>query len=509
MKNNKGVRDILLSSKFNGLRVPHLKGHVKVTLHNCRTGKNEVSEGDNIVTNAIRDLFALNYLGGIDYDKLTPLFAKWFGGVLCYDAAHTIDPDNYFPQSGHNLVAHAGDTAPATAEIIAQDLTRGMPLSVIKRNGEIAMTWEWGSEQGNGYIRGISLTHADTGNAGLGNNSDAFQNFQPFSNLSGLPNINTYRGSAEEIHAMYDEEHSLSFYIGEPGDYQSSIADRTSSKITANINRLAFFKAGLYDTLSPNTEYNSQFRRTFTVDTSITFYMQPAFWFDYENKYLWLFTNITGYGTYREYSYSNSEVKYAVIDCNTGTLRTSGTITNLENDFAPVCAKYHEYGDDRTPSYNTIPFDGTTIYLPTGPNQNNMFYYGQIPVTGWRKIDITNQADQTYMPMNTTITYLRPGVIGGSLAVGDGIVGNGNASYKSGTILPYSTGCLGYSFCGYNRLSSFVFPLSNQNLASRARYILANKMINTTLYNPEDEVHKTTAKAMQIEYTLTEVGDES
>jgi hypothetical protein len=384
-----------------------------------------------------------------------------------------------------------------------------MPLSVTRRDGEIAMTWEWGSEQGNGYVRGISLTHADTGNAGLGNTSTAFQNFQPFSNISGLPSVSTNRGSAEEIHAIYDENHSLSFYIGESGAYQASTSDLVTTKVTVNVSRLAFFKAGLYETLSPNTTYNSTYRRSFTVDTSITFYMQPAFWFDYENKYLWLFTNITGYGTYREYSYSNSEVKYAVIDCTTGTLRTSGTITNLETDFAPVCAKYHEYGDDRTPAYNTIPFDGRTIYLPTGPNQNNMFYYGQIPITGWRKIDITNQADQTYMPMNTTITYLRPGVIGGSLVVGDGVVGIGSASYKSGTILTYNTGTLGYSFSSYNRLSSFVFPLSNKESASRARYILANKMVNTTLFNPEDEIHKTTAKAMQIEYTLTEVGDES
>lgn len=501
------VIDRYRAENIGGLKLPKLKGHVKITLHNCRTGKNEVVEGDNIVTNAVRDLFALNYLGGINYANLLPLYAKWFGGVLCYDAAHTIDPDNYFPQAGHNLVAHAGDTAPGTAEKIAEDYTRGMPLSIVQRDNEIAMTWEWGSEQGNGYIRGISLTHKDTGNAGLGNTSSEFQNFSPFSNLSGLPNINTYRGSSEEIHAMFDDNHALSFYIGDEGEYQSSISDRTSSKITVNISRLAFFKAGLYDTLSPDTSHNSSYRRTFTVDTSIAFYMQPAFWFDYENKYLWVFTNITGYGTYREYTYSNNEVKYAVIDCNTGTLRTTGTITNLEHDFAPVCAKYHEYGDDRTPEYSSIPFDGTTIYLPTG--SGNDFYHGVVTITGWRKIDITNQANQTYMPMNTSINYIRPGIIGGCLAIGDGVVGNGSASYKSGTLLPYNTGLLGYSFSARNRLSSFVFPLGGQQSTSRPRYILANKMINTSLFNPEDEIHKTTAKAMQIEYTLTEVGDES
>jgi len=38
-----------------------------------------------------------------------------------------------------------------------------------------------------------------------------------------------------------------------------------------------------------------------------------------------------------------------------------------------------------------------------------------------------------------------------------------------------------------------------------SRYVLANKMQLTTLYNLGTPVHKTTAKSMQITYQLTEV----
>ena len=52
------IKDKTYLTGFNQPKLPKLKGHVKITLHNCRTGKNEVVEGDNIITNAVNDIFA-------------------------------------------------------------------------------------------------------------------------------------------------------------------------------------------------------------------------------------------------------------------------------------------------------------------------------------------------------------------------------------------------------------------------------------------------------------------
>ena len=104
------IKDKTSLTGFNQVKIPKLKGHVKITLHNCRTGKNEVIEGENIITHAVRDIFANNQLGGIDYFKCMPLWSKWFGGVLCYENAFTIpqgqsapDPDDYFIQGPCSL----------------------------------------------------------------------------------------------------------------------------------------------------------------------------------------------------------------------------------------------------------------------------------------------------------------------------------------------------------------------------------------------------------------------
>jgi hypothetical protein len=127
------IKDTYRLNGFNSVKLPKLKGHVKLTLHNCKNGKNEVYEGDNIITNAVRDIFANNYLGAIDYSKTMPLWSNWYGGILCYENAFAVDsqtglpdPDDYFPQGDdvNPVTAHAGATVP---QDFADDLKRGMP----------------------------------------------------------------------------------------------------------------------------------------------------------------------------------------------------------------------------------------------------------------------------------------------------------------------------------------------------------------------------------------------
>ena len=40
-----------------------LKGHTKITLTDVKTGETKVVEKDNMVTNAVADIFAMNWSG--------------------------------------------------------------------------------------------------------------------------------------------------------------------------------------------------------------------------------------------------------------------------------------------------------------------------------------------------------------------------------------------------------------------------------------------------------------
>ena len=494
------LEDKIRSSELNKMRLPRLKGHVKVTLHNCNTKKNEVWEGDNIVTNAVRDIFALNYMGGITYSKLLPLYQKWFGGILCYDTAHTLSADNYFPQAGHGLVAHAGDQAPGTAAIIEEDLTRGAPLHVDTTNDDsVTMTWEWGSEQGNGDIAALSLTHKDTGNVGLGNTSSAFKAFNPFDEIEGsqLSNISAWLKAPENTVAQYDDNHGLMFYIGNDGDYNPNFLSSTN-KVTVYIKKAAFTKAGLYETINPSNTHVQKF----TITTSVTFYCQPAYYFDATNKRLWLFSNLTGLS-----AYSKKYMNYTVIDCENQTEYAHGTIEALEEDLAPVCMT----GSGIIyvmPRYANIVFDGTYFYFPTssGADFNSPV---KANVKGYRRINFNSQADQSLISFNEVQTILRPAMLGGGLIINSGRVCWGNTGYTCANFLPDNV--MQYPNYGFNQPynpTSYVVPIGAQpsdDPISRPRYILANKMVNTTLFNLDSVVHKTTAKALNIQYTLTEV----
>ena len=496
------MRDFIYKQGFTPAKLPRLKGHVKVSLHNCRTGKTEIQEGDNIVTNALRDLFALNYLGGIDYSKLLPLYQKFFGGILCYDTAHTLDADNYFPVAGHGLTAHAGDTAPATAAIINEDLSRGSPLHVdTGTDGQVTMTWEWGSEQGNGYIRALSLTHKDTGNAGLGNTSSAFQAFQPLEQIQGSQLASVSSNLEKAILTQYDDNHGLSYLIGGDGEYAQNPRGFETNKITVYIDRLAYSKAGLIDTLVPITTH----QRKFTVTTTMKWYIQPAYWFDYANKRLYLFSNITG-GYSSSFPYDNTVMKYAVIDCENESVYTEGTITSDTSNLARISSQ------STGVQYMSLNFvnltkEGNYIFLPTGSGNT---------ITGYKKINMSNQGEtQTPYPFTSSVSAARYGLAGGGVQ----IIGNrvlwGSSGYACTDSVPQPEENQRWSYAIHqaNKIATLAARVqaiqgSYTPAATTPRYILANKMVNTTLFNLDSEIHKTTAKSLNVQYTLTEVSGE-
>lgn len=499
---------------FNTPKIPQIKGHVKITLHNCRTGKNEVIEGENIVTNAMRDILAANYAGGINYSKLfgtEGLWKKWFGGVLLYEQAHTLNPDNYYPQSDddNHLFAHAGQNP--IDPLYDDDLTRGNPVAAafIQTEDTVKQVWEWGSARGNvpdgRYIRALSLTHSDVGDAGLGSSSYVFSQLTPLESIGGF--ASNERISGKEVYAPYDEAHGIAFAIGNDGEWTGGNQAFETNKITVYKRKFPFSKTGLYQTQVSD----GRFEEKFTIQISFNVYAQPCFYFDQVNKRLWLFTNYTSASTY-----SKSVIKYSIIDCENQTEYAHGTITSDTENIAPL-----GYGDNTT-FYNGgrsvfmgIVFDGIYFYFPTGINNGA----GDIKerLTGYQKINFSNQADQTTISLNSgEITKFWSPLYCGGLLVSMGGVVNGDTLYpcQSNWSLPYASG---YSVFAEqpNKPSSYITQLDTLRLTSAAavcpRDIFANKLLNMTLFNLPSPIQKTSSQSMTVEYTLQEVdgGSES
>lgn len=513
------IKDKYRLNGFNMVKLPKLKGHIKLTLHNCRTGKNEVVEGDNIITNAVRDIFLNNQLGGIDYSKLLPLWSKWFGGVLCYENAHplvggVLDPDDYYPQGDliNPVTAHAGQASP---QDLADDSKRGMPNTAgqVFADGVVKQAWEWGSTQGNGNISALSLTHADVGDCGLGSTSNAFGAFSPFALIQGsqLPDSDAGLINKDNLFTRYDDNHGLFFTIGDVGDfYYGRHTSFATKKLTVYVRRLPYFKAGLIETLHADSDY----QRVFTVETSgATMYAQPSYYFDVEHKYLWIFYNNTSTcgseaGAYWwEGTWSNNTVNYFVVDCENEEIIDEGTIVSASNDLAPLSMpRAIGAGASETDFYVNacIVKDGSYVYLPTGTINGYWTAYNNYRITGYRKINITNQADQDVIEFNDTQNAFMSAIKAGGIIINSGRVVNGGVGYSCVSQLTESN----RAFNDVHKPSFLAMPIGVGNQSGTLpRYIVANKMVNTSKFNLPSTVQKTSNQSMTIEYTLQEVSE--
>ena len=541
------IKDTHKLQGFDKFKMPKLHGHVKIKTYYPLSGNiAQIVEGDNIITNAVRDIFANNYMGCLDNSKILPIWQTWYGGVLCYQSAHPtnngqLDPDVYFPQSDleNALIAHAGRTA--IDPLHDDDSTRGNPVmqDYVATMNSIKQVWEWGTSHGNGVISALSLTHTDTGSYGLGNAGYAFKNsFYPFAAIqsSVLANVTTGNTSLNNnLVAMYDETRGIGFHIGGADEYVNGHFAFETDTITIYINRLAYTKAGLFDTTSAQSkitiaEEDFNIQTQFVVeDLPFKLYGQPAYDFDYETKYLWIFNNINGMtevysGAYKPTDYSNTVVKYVVIDCNEydsepqSRIVTNGTITSDTANIAPTSDCVWRYNDSSFSGgyYARFIKDGNFVYIPTtGGNIDwGIWSYGEkFDFNGFKKINIASQSQQSQISFNDNRSGYVSAIKCGGIIISNNRVINGNTGYTCQMNLGANGdtdnhSALNWHFQTPDKISSLVFPIYYGGDSSQPRYILANKMVNTTKYNLPSAIQKSASQAMSVEYVLSEVSDD-
>ena len=514
------IKDSSKLNRMGGSNFPVLKGHVKITLKNVHNGKTEVIEGENIVTDAVKDIFEANYLGGIDYSKTMPLWSKWFGGVLCFETAHAnLDTDKYYPLSDSNnhLVAHAGQSG---IDVLHDDDLRAgnpTPSSFVATASSMKQVWEWGTTHGNGTIRALSLCHSDIGDAGLGGSNYKFQNLNPFdvlNNTTQLPNVMSGLAADDNLVAQYDDNHGIGFIIGDgtssgdEGWYAGHTRFQTD-KITVYIRRLPYAKAGLFETLSAVKANETKFT---IEDLPFNLYCQPCFYFEPSTKYLWIFSNVTGLtGDYGDkVSFDNQNVNYFKIDTVNQELVDLGsgvyykTLQSDTQDLVPIC--YVRRAQSNNYRFASILVEDGYAYFPKstdGISWGPSFDNGEdLHIDGFKKIKISNNAN-TGISLTSEMNHLKPMIKQGDLLLASGMVINDDG-YPCLNQLETFYGTWGLQ--ELDKPSLLAIPnRSADTAASTARYILASKFLLATKYNLNSAITKSASQSMTIEYTLTEV----
>lgn len=466
------MNDFIHAEKFNHIKLPILKGHVKIELKDVRTGKRETAfEGENMITNALRDIFASNYCGALDYQRLLPIYSKMLGGVLCFrntlDVSSADAADDYFipDESVNSLIAHAGQTALSDQ---ADDIKRGNPLntSMVVTDGVVTLAYEWGSAAGNGTISSVALTHSDVGDAGTGSNSQAFSNMKPV------------------INAGYNQTitNRFLFFDNDGYGYRFSVSGTT---VTIKKIPMAYRQTGL---VAAVPFVDTDIIETHTVSTNTNFGTpNPFYCYDSVNHNLWLFYN-TG--------------KSRNIACEQINLNT---YTAINRDFQTDSVQVGRLNSSNANIYPQALFDGTYVYFRIETTDS-------LVSDNVLKVKLPpNHADQSLL----TATCLPYGGLfiptaSHKILAGKSMVINNNQVFPTSADDTFSNYGLQITALPFMNTNPGLAVLGGQEGTNpEVYYVAISKFYLGTKFNLPTPIQKSNTQSMVITYTLTEVEEES
>lgn len=514
------------------IKLPQFKGHAKIYTKNKKGEITKFYEGDNIVTNAVRDIVANDYLGALDPNLITPLWKKWYGGIMLYQYQHPdLDPDNYFMQDpiGNPSCAHAGHENTSN---LSKDNTRGFynTAKEVKTANSVTQCWEWGPDAGSMEINAVSLCNENLGNYGMtyaAVENGIYKTFCPFEILSNrIPNFTSGCNAVDNINFMVDDVTGGWFVIGQPGEFYNMHSKFETRYVTIYLKKLALRKVGLITTQNVDSQYDN----SFTIDLGDNVYCNPSFM--YENGILTLFSNITGTGPSSEsnLTWSNTTMKWWQINVLTKTLEDSGSWPYFSN-LGPVCIE----GSGDTESYAPM-YLGTRCMNPNVPRMtflgSDLVFFpicenpaatGATPyfdVTAWASISLTSGYPHAQVSMQESKQFEFTSFMGAPF----GTPGNSHPIITPEKIAfsmsgwdcnpdkfwvdnrhVYITGATQYNFITPTKPSSYVIPQACGNASTQIRSFVANKFLDTTKLNLPSQFTKSNDETMCIEYTLTEI----
>lgn len=447
-----------------------LHGHTKIELTDVNTGKTEVHESDNIVTNAVRNILRDNYHGTLDVSKVEPL-RDLFGGVFCFGSTNTANVDNIIPPNDddNTLIAHAGQTSHATASTL-----RGNPNGI--ESGEITggykFVWDFSTSQGNGTISSLSLTYKGFGDVGL----------KPFDNslrvvFDSGRHINHIPVKAEPINRAVAVRNPRKFDTSTGEGVSVWQTGTTFEEITSQYSTSKLYLNSEYMIPVEKSSRTATLTRSFAGDYS-------AVVEDETNYYI---IEVQTNGSSSVYMNTINKTTFAVTNSSftaTGASLLRASVSN--NQLTRLIQ--HPY----------FACDGTYLYIAS----TDFTFY---------RINLANTADITKLTSNLT-SWLSTNYIIGTRAINEKLlIGhkwfiNGDYVYATAQNLeqPPST------FFSSDNMTSGNFP----NALTQGQSIATGSQVNwlrvvtlpylATINNLDSAVTKSSSQTMKITYSITE-----
>lgn len=473
------TKDRTKPQMFGGKKIPTLHGHTKITLRNVKTGEVEIYEKDNLVTDAVANIFARNYFGGMDYSKITPL-RDMFGGVMCFEDALDITavlPDN---DGVNRLVAHAGQTAHSSDSILRGNPNGALSEEIqtdeygIKRGYKFV--WDFATNQGNGTISALALCHKWAGDIGLKPNAAETNEYLVLPNTNKTISLNGENSLDDFEDRLYcllsvDMDAGTGLHVSLNGD-----------TLTVKEVEICLRKQGINDTLGA-----SKLLATHTVTLSRS----------YNKQYARVCTDGSYIYVMRANQNAGTTLQMDKVSMSTWT-STAADITDASLSLADVQNFHHE----KAMPLNRAQVSGGYLYFPHSD------------LRSLYRFNLSSAADITLLETNleTDLSTDNWGLteISEGLLLGDNFIINNNRVYPASTP---PTGTTAYNQYYDNDNIARIIKNGDQfyiwTYGYDMGYIKRNygAVVFPTCYlgtiqNLPQSVVKTNDKTMQIEYSI-------
>lgn len=466
------------------LKAPVYHGHTKITLTDVKTKEVEVIESDNIVTDAVYNLLKHPYFGVMDLNDINIMPVKnLFAGVMCFSNTITADKTNYKTpsESQNTLIAHAGDEANVTASNL-----RGNPNGAESEelpNG-YKFVWDFATNQGNGTISTVCLTHRVAGNLGT---MPLFEyNEHPFKSvtskltndwLKNKPNIAWSREQAVQNPVIYNPDTREGVALFQVSTSVIEVIHVVGGVSTFSIN----------DVPRVFVEKSAQ-----TVACNIVSTYFSCFVEDSSTVVIFSHGGITGSNTHINYWRIN--VNTYAVSSGTWTFPTNATATNINRSTNTKYWGVH-------PLY---PYSNGYLYLPT--KDNNSFV----------KLNVNNNADVSVLQTNIgafgdweKANGITPIAVNENLIVGAGYLINHDRVYHlkqfdypnrstQNNSIANTIACALFDGCAisFNENTTASYAISSG--------VVINPYYLATINNLDNPITKLNSQTMKIEYTIRE-----
>lgn len=462
-----------------------LKGKTVIELKDVKTGKVEIIEDDNMVTNAISDFFSHNIEGSLfnisgsagDLNGVMfPLARNGIGGILLFADPLDEDANLYYAPSANPITGYASNDVNSTANVMRGSLN--LTESTKIENG-FKFVWDFATSQANGTISAVALTHKY---GGIGYMGDAYDN------ANKRWHIKDQNWEANQtVRTAYINAVEINF----EGNYLITIGMNTNNEIVIQKIRKAFRSVGINDTMIDSSivvlEENKITPTIFIMPNPSNNSGNYDF-IDGKNGYwygFWHDANSSGSASIKWIKIKKSDFSFS---------EGTWTIQNCQLQSAGYRS-----------GYNTGPSRNVQSVILNG--YVYMMSYDRQSVY---KINIENGADVNRIKLGFTSNYstASPYYSSGSVymfGIGDWIVGSDfniasdDRVYKSANSTPFSYTCTplfqhGPFLWGYGGYYG--------NSVRREFFMLSPYL--ATINNLSTSVIKTADKTMKITYTIQE-----